>query len=209
MERRSGVHTFEIDWGYDEPLGVHVLETGVATVLFGAGAEASAEAVTNIATTQGVDAVVVEHGDGDHYGGVPALRAAVEDIEVAVPAGDAGFLEEAGIDVDRALEAGDTVWGIETVPTPGHTPDNMAYVHEDVLVAGDTVVGADSAFAASGNWSGPLAPCTPDYNHDDKRTRESIPALADFDVEVVLVSHGQNVTGEGSAAIDRLVADLD
>lgn len=209
MEIEPGVHTYGVDWGYDEPLGVHVLETGEATVLFGAGAEASAAEVTEIATDHAVDAVIVEHGDGDHFGGVPALRETIDDLDVAVPAGDAAFLEDAGIEVDRPLDAGETVWGIETIATPGHTPDNMSYRHEDVLVAGDTVVGADSLFAAPGDWSGALAPCTPDYNDDDQLTRGSIPTLANYDVDLVLLSHGENVTAEGSAEIDRLVADLE
>ena len=208
MNLRDGVHSYDLDWDFDEPLGVHVLETGEATVLFGAGSEGAGDRVADIAAEHDVDAVVVEHGDGDHYGGVPALRAASDDLEVAVPAGDAAFLEDAGIAVDRPLEAGETVWGIETVPTPGHTPDNMAYRHEDVLVAGDTVVGADSLFAAAGDWSGALAPCTPDYNDDDQQTRESIPALGWYDVDVVLLSHGENVTAGGSGEIERLVADL-
>lgn len=209
MKLRDGVHSFDLDWDFDEPLGVHVLDTGDATVLFGAGSEGAGDRVADIAADHAIDAVIVEHGDGDHFGGVPALRAAIDDLEVAVPAGDAAFLEDAGIEVDRPLEAGETVWGIETIAAPGHTPDNMAYCHEDVLVAGDTVVGADSLFAAPGDWSGALAPCTPDYNDDDELTRESIAALGWYDVDVVLLSHGENVTAGGSAEIERLVADLE
>lgn len=208
MQIRPDIHAYDIEWGYDEPLGVQVIETDAATVLFGAGTEATAQAVTDIATDHGIDVVVVEHGDGDHFGGVPALREAISDLEVAVPAGDAQFLEEAGIDVDRPLDAGETYWGIETIPAPGHTPDNTAYLYEDVLVAGDTVVGAESIFAAAGDWSGAFAPCTPDYNADDAQTRESIGTLAEYDFEAVLVSHGENVTADGRAEIDRLLADL-
>jgi len=209
MNLRAGVDSYDLDWDFDEPLGVHVLDTGDATVLFGAGSEGAGDRVADIAAEHDVDAVVVEHGDGDHYGGVPALRAAIDDLEVAVPDGDAEFLEDAGIEVDRPLEAGEPVWGIEPIATPGHTPDNMAYRHEDVLVAGDTVVGADSLFAAAGEWSGALAPCTPDYNDDDQLTRDSIPTLGWYDVDVVLLSHGENVTAGGSGEIERLVADLE
>lgn len=208
MEVRTGVHTFDLAWDYDEPLSVHVLETAESTVLFGAGDESTAGELVDVAREHGVDAVVVEHGDGDHYGGVPALREAL-DVTVAVPAGDAKFLEDAGIEPDVRLDAGERFRGIETIAAPGHTPDNMAYLYGDVLVAGDTVAGVDSMFAAEGDWSGPLAPMTPDYNADDERARDSIGTLLEYDFEMVLLTHGSNVTGDGRGAVETLVADLD
>lgn len=209
VQIRQAVDAYEVDWGYDEPLGVQVIDTGDATVLFGAGSEGTAEAVTDIAADHDVDVVLVEHGDGDHFGGVPALRDALDDVEVAVPAGDAASLEEAGISVDRRLEAGETYWGIETIATPGHTPDNMSYLYEDVLVAGDTVVGTASEFAADGDWSGAFAPCTPDFNADDEQTRASIATLRDYEFDTVLVSHGANVKSGGREEIDQLIDDLE
>lgn len=208
VQIRPDVDAYEVEWGYDEPLGIQVIDTGDATVLFGAGTEGTADAVTDIAADHDVDVVLVEHGDGDHFGGVPALRDAIDDVEVAVPAGDASSLEDAGIAVDRRLEAGETYWGIETIATPGHTPDNMSYLYADVLVAGDTVVGTDSEFAAEGDWSGSFAPCTPDFNADDEQTRASISNLNDYEFDAVLVSHGANVQSGGREEIDRLIADL-
>lgn len=208
MQLRTGVHTFDLEWDYDEPLSVHILDTTDSTVLFGAGDESTADDLVDIAREHGVDAVVVEHGDVDHYGGVPALRDAL-DVPVAVPAGDATFLEDAGIDPDVRLDAGETYRGIETIPAPGHTPDNMAYLYGDVLVAGDTVAGADSMFAAAGDWSGPLAPMTPEYSADDEQARGSIRRLLDYEFDLVLVTHGSNVREDGRRAVETLVADLD
>ena len=208
MEIRSNVYGYELEWDYDEPLGVQVIETDEATILFGAGTEGTADELTEIAADHGVDVVLVEHGDFDHYDGVPSLREALGDVEVAAPAGDTEFLEEAGIEVDQPLEAGETYWGVETIATPGHTPDNMSYLYDDALVAGDTVVGADSPFAAEGDWSGAFAVCTPDYNADDEQTRESISVLTDYDFEAVLISHGENVAEGGREEIETLVEDL-
>ncbi len=209
MEIQSDVYSYGLEWDYDEPLGVHVIETDDGTVLFGAGTEETGDDLADIALEHGVDAVVVEHGDVDHYAGVPALRSAIDDIEVAVPAGDASFLTEAGIDVDRHLDAGERFRGVETIAVPGHTPDNMAYRYDDVLVAGDTVVGAASLFAADDDWTGPLAACTPDFNADDEQTRASISTLADSDFDVVLLTHGENVTEGGREAVETLIADLE
>lgn len=209
MQVRPGVDTYDLEWDYDEPLSVHVVETDEGTVLFGGGDESTADALVDVARDHDVDAVVVEHGDGDHYGGVPRLREALgSDLEVAVPAGDAGFLEDAGIEPDRRLSDGDRVFGVRAISVPGHTPDNMAYLHGDVLIAGDTVAGADSIFAAEGEWSGPLAAMTADYNADDARARGSVETLGGFDFDVVLVTHGSNVVEDGDEAVRALIADL-
>lgn len=209
MQLRNGVYSYGLNWHADEPLGVHVLETDGATILFGAGMDDTADQIVDIADTHEIDVVIAEHGDPDHYGGIPALRDAVANLTVAVPAGDASFLEDAGIAVDRPLEPEETVWGVRTIAVPGHTPDNMAYLYEDVLVAGDTIAGADSAYAAEDNWSGPFAVITPDFNADDARTRESVERLATYDFETVLLTHGNNVERDGDAAVEQLIADLD
>ena len=209
MQLRPGVDTYDLTWDRGEPLSVHVLETDEGTVLFGAGDEFTAEELTGIARDHGVDAVVVEHGDGDHYAGVPALRDALgPDLEVAVPAGDVQFLEEAGVEADVLLVDGEDYYGVRAISVPGHTPDNMAYLYDGVLVAGDTVAGAESQYAADGDWSGPLAVMTPDYNADDEGARENVARLRDYDFDVVLVTHGENVTEGGRGAVGSLLDDL-
>jgi glyoxylase-like metal-dependent hydrolase (beta-lactamase superfamily II) len=208
MEVTDGVYAHGLDWQYDEPLWVHVLKRPHATVLFGGGDESTAEQLVDLARDHGVDAVVVEHGDGDHFGGVPALREAL-DVEVAVPAGDADLLREAGIEPDVELTPTDEYHGVDCISAPGHTPDNMAYLAEGTLVAGDTVAGSDSMFAAEGSWTGPLAPMTADFNADDAQARESIPPLLEYDFEHVLVAHGSSVLSDGHGAVATLVEELD
>ena len=209
MGIRENVYSFDLEWGYDEPLSVHVIDTGEATVLFGGGAEETAAELVDIASEHGVDVVLVEHGDGDHFDGVPALREELPEIEIAAPAGDVPFLEEADIDVEHPLDAGETYWGVETISAPGHTTDNMAYRYQDVLVAGDTVVGATSIFAASGDWNGAFAVITADYNADDADARSSVETLLEYDFDTVLVSHGENVMEDGADEIETLVDDLE
>lgn len=211
MDVTDQVYTYDLPWsygGYDEPLSVHVVETDAATVLFGTGTADTAEDLLETIAGHDVDIALVEHGDIDHYGGVPSLREEL-DIEVAVPAGDADFLETAGIEADHLLDAGEEYWGIETISAPGHTPDNMAYLHEDVLVAGDTVCGSDSPFRAEGDWPGQLAPLAPELNNDDSLTLRSISNLLEADFEIVLTSHGQNALSEGYPEVAKLVEALD
>lgn len=208
MQVRPGVDTYDLAWNRGEPLSVHVVETAEGSVLFGAGDAYTAEELVQIARRHEVDGVVVEHGDVDHYEGVPALREALGEFEVAVPAGDARFLEEVGIEPDQLIEDGDRFYGITAIAAPGHTPGNMAYRHDGVLVAGDTMAGVDSQYAAPGDWSGPLVPMTPDYNADDAQARESIAGLLEHDFDVVLVTHGSNVLDGGDAAVQSLVDEL-
>jgi len=211
MDVTDTVHSYDIPWsygGYDEPLTVQVLETEAATVLFGSGTAETAADLLDAIEDHDIDVVIVEHGDIDHYGGVPALRDAF-DLEVAVPAGDADFLAEADIEADQLLEAGETYWGIETISVPGHTPDNMAYRYGEVLVAGDTVCGSDSPFCAEGDWPGKLAPLTAELNNDDSLTLRSIPTLLDYEFDVVLLTHGQNVLEDGYAEVEALVEALE
>ncbi len=208
MQVRPDIYTYDLDWQFDEPLSVHVVETDAGAVLFGGGDESCAEGVADVARDHDVRYVVVEHGDGDHYGGVPRLRTAV-DPQVAAPEGDAPALREAGIEPDRLLAAGDRYRGALAVGAPGHTPGNLAYLHDGVLVAGDTVAGVDSTFAGVGDWSGPLAVLGQDYNADDVQARESVRRLLDHDFETVLVSHGENVVEGGREAVATLVEDLE
>ncbi|GAA0236004.1 hypothetical protein [Haladaptatus pallidirubidus] len=84
----------------------------------------------------------------------------------------------------------------------------MSYRYEDVLVTGDTVMGADSIFAASDGWSGDLADIQPRFSGDDEKIRATIPILFDYDFDAVLVSHGSNVETGGSEVIETLVEDL-
>lgn len=210
MQVAPGVSTHAIEWSYGEyvePLSVHVVESGATTVLVGGGDESIAEEVLDVARTAAVDVVLVEHAHVDHYGAVPAIREAM-DVEVAIPAGDADALRRVGIEPDVTLEDGDQRWGIEAIATPGHTPGNMAYRAGDVLLAGDTVVGSDSVFAATDDWTGALAVIEARFNDDDVETRRSVARLRAADVDTVLVSHGSHVLDGGGEAIETLCGDL-
>ena len=208
MQVRDHVHAYDIRWdAHDEALGFAVVEAPEETVLFGTGVEEMADELDDIVERHGVTAVVVEHGDRDHYEGAPGLQAR-HDLPVAVPAGDAHRLREAGVEPDVEFAVGEPIWGIETIPAPGHTPDNASYRHGDVVIAGDTVVGADSGFAAPGDWSGPLAMVIADYSEDDAEARGSVSTLLDHDFDALLVTHGSNVLADASAAVETLVEDL-
>ncbi|MGM0397540.1 MAG: MBL fold metallo-hydrolase [Halobacteriota archaeon] len=211
MNIRDGVYAYDLPWGWgdiEEALSVAIVETGEATVLFGTGDDSTADDLRAVVQDHTVDVAVAEHGDVDHFGGIPALREEF-DLTVAIPAGDTQFLDDAGVHYDVEMEAGETYWGFETIGVPGHTPDNLAYLYEDVLLAGDAVCGSDSAFAMDGDWPGALAPLADDFNADTAQTLESVSLLTGNDVETVLTAHGQNVLEDGEAEIATLVEAID
>lgn len=211
MNVRDDVYAYDLPWSWgevEEPLSVAIVESDEATVLFGTGDDSTEDDLLEVAREHDVDVAVAEHGDVDHFGGIPALRAEL-DPTVAIPAGDARFLDEAGVHYDVEMAAGETYWGVETIGVPGHTPDNLAYLYEDVLLAGDAVCGSDSAFAMDGEWPGELAPLAEDFNFDTDQMLEIVSVLAEYEVETVLTAHGQNVLDGGDTEIDRLVAAIE
>lgn len=208
MQLREGVETFQLRWPEGpEPLSVHVIETGEATLLFGTGTASTADQLTALLKGRGVDVAVIEHGDADHYGGAATLREQLG-CAVAAPAGDEDLLREADVPVDHWLEPAETYWGVETRTFPGHTPGNMAFRYEDVVVAGDTVVGRDSSFAGPDTGTGPLAVIDDEYSADPELARESARALAQLEADVLLVTHGSNVEGGATLALTTLGKEL-
>lgn len=203
MRVKPGVYTYDLEWeSFGEPLSVHVVEAE-GTVLFGGGDASTSDALVEIARDHGVDAVVVEHGDPDHYMGVPHLRESEPGIDVAVPERDASFLRDDGVEPDVTLEPGDKYFGVEVVAAPGHTPGNASYVYDDVLVAGDTVVGADSEFARPPPSD--LSVIESDWNADDEEAVASVANLLEHDFETVLVTHGSNVLENGRQEVENVV----
>lgn len=191
-----------------EPVGVHFVESD-QRVLFGTGYAATATQLRR-ELPAAPDVVVVEHGDPDHYGAVPALRDAYDDLTVVAPLDDSERLSEAGIEVDDYLVDGDTVSGFEAVHIPGHTPGNMSFVHaaRGLLVVGDSFVSADSEIAAPGEWSGAFAPLRAEYNSDFEQLCGSLGRLADFSFDTALLTHGADRVGDAEREVRALLSDV-
>lgn len=225
MEIRPGVYSYDLEWDLEVPLTVQVVETDAATIMLGGGKAQTADQQLDLIDRHDVDIVLVEHGDGDHFEAIPAIQAE-RTVEVAAPAEDVAFVEgrrgwdrsenrktpvetpdgDTGVVVDHELAPGECYWGLQTIATPGHTPGNMAFLYEDVLFAGDTVVGHN--MSDTHDWSGPLALLPSHQQADPDRARESVRTLLDYDFEVVLITHGDNVIEDGHDAVATLVADL-
>lgn len=193
----------------NEPVSVHVLDDEAA-VLFGTGFEAGVDRlIEDLDAIGGIDVVVVEHGDPDHFDALPSL-VEVYDPTVAIPAADADALAKVEVSPDVELEHGEHRWGVETIHVPGHTPGNMSFLHDDsgTLFVGDTFVHRNSFAAAPGDWSGEFAPIKPGLNAADEAARANIADLLDYEFDVALLTHGLNVYEDAHDELETLVDDL-
>lgn len=195
-----------------EPIACHVVD-GEETVLFGTGYGFSTpDLLEHLDEFGGVDVVVVEHGDSDHFGAVPGVMERYDDVTLAVASGDEGALLRVYEDItpDVLLRDGDVRWGFHAIRVPGHTYGNFAFhdPNRDLLVAGDTVVASDSDIAAKGAWSGALAPPADRFNANTEKARENLVRLAPYEFDGALLTHGDDVLSDADYEFERLLGDL-
>ena len=127
---------------------------------------------------QPVRRITLTHAHVDHTGSLDALRQALPDAELVLPARTAVFLAgdtsllpgepqvplrgnfvTAEAKADRTLQPGDSLGSLRVIAAPGHSPDQVAFFDErdGTLIAGDAFQTL-GGFAVSGvmRWRFPL-----------------------------------------------------
>jgi len=99
-------------------------------------AEHVAALIAELEQRGGLGGIALTHHHADHTGAVPAIRARYPDAPVAAADNDA----------DIRLSDGSVFGPLETVRTPGHAPDHLAYVTGTAAFTGDAVLGKGSVF---------------------------------------------------------------
>lgn len=176
--------------------GVVVVDTG------NPGSEADIEAgLTRLGLDwTAVGHVIFTHEHPDHIGSARAVLTNAASAEAFAGADDIP-----SIDSPRQVNAvgdGDTVFGLDIVTTPGHTPGHIS-VHDPVarfLVAGDALNGEPDG-------GGVLGP-NPEFTPDMETAIESAAKLARLDFDDAYFGHGEPLIGGASAAVSELVASL-
>ena len=143
--------------------------------------------------------LIVTHADPDH---VEAFDATVEryDLETWVP-------EEADLDAehdpDHRYGDREQIGRFETVSVPGHTPGSSALADEDanILVAGDTLVGADWR----GLPEGYLVPPPEGFTEDPVAAERNLDRLLRYEFDTALVYHGSSVFENASEKLDAFL----
>jgi len=171
-----------------------IVDTGVS----GSEGEIEASLAVLDLTWSDVAHVVVTHLHGDHQGSLPAV------MNLATGAtGYAGTLDIPEIASPRelvALEDGDSVFDLEIIATPGHTPGHISVYDRagGLLVAGDAMNGAN----------GGVIGANPDFTPDMASANASIKKMADFAFDTVVFGHGDPVVGSASDQVTQLAAGL-
>lgn len=190
-ELSDGIHAIEFDH-----IRVFVLEDrpdGTVTLVDAAFPD-DGETLAEIIETEfdGLDRVLITHGDEGHFGGVPALIDRF-DPKLAVPAGAKHFSEAIGVVPDVEFVDEDRLDGsIRAIEIPGHTEATTALLLEDdeTLIAGDVLEGSDRRGLPPG-YLVPPAEQFNDYSH--AAAERNLVKLFDYDIETVLVHHGTSV----------------
>lgn len=143
--------------------------------------------------------LIITHGDPDHVGGYEAVLAEY-DLEVHVP-------EKIKVSFDREPDNrfgdGEAIGPFETIFVGGHTPGSSAVVDPDrgVLIAGDTLVGAD--------WRGlpPGYPLTPPeyFSADVAEAERNVERLLRHDFDSALVFHGSSIVENAHGKLNDFV----
>ncbi len=142
--------------------------------------------------------VLVTHKHPDHQGSLESVLSKAPDAQWYAGAEDMPAIsaQTEGI----VVADGETVFDLEIIATPGHTPGHIAVLDPagGILVAGDALNGAD----------GGVIGANPDFSEDMQLANASIRRLAGFDYDVVLFGHGEPLLEAGSSAVSDLAATL-
>lgn len=208
--------------GLARTMNVYLVRDGAGVVVFDAGEKGMAGAIAAAARDRGgITRVVLGHGDTDHRGAAPALRAAGVRIEchpdaVAQASGSGGrdywrpqelpldvrllhgfshrFVWDGGpVEIDGTVREGDVVAGFEVVALAGHAPGLIGLWRDR-----DRVALVSDCFYMTDMHGRPQPPAVPvdAYNLDTEQARASIRKLAALRPAIVGPGHLGPLTGD-------------
>jgi glyoxylase-like metal-dependent hydrolase (beta-lactamase superfamily II) len=157
--------------------------------------------------------VIVTHHHGDHRGNLPAVMTLASEATGYAGAADIPVIEEAEA-LPRRLTAvgdGDTVFGLDIIETPGHTPGHICALDPvgNFLVTGDALNGSDwPGYGTHADETSVLLGPNPTFTDDAAEADESIMKLTGYSFDTALFSHGSPVIGDASEQIAELAANL-
>lgn len=180
-------------------VSAYVLARGNSAAIVDTGVAGSAEAIGATLGELGlnygdVDHVLLTHHHSDHTGSIGEV------LEMAVNA--TAYAGEADVPSIAAnvtgLAGGEDIFGLEMVPTPGHTLGHMAAIDHQagLFIAGDAIFTEGGAAV-----EGPER-----FFMSVAESRRSIAAVAALSFNTLLVGHGDPIEGGADAAVAALAA---
>lgn len=149
--------------------------------------------------------VIVTHRHGDHVGNLGNVMNAAPDATGYAGAGDVDAIRS-----PRPLQVvgdGDTVFGLEIIETPGHTPGHISVLDRmnALLIAGDALNGAGSGVEGADSGVGGA---NPQFTADMAIANDSILKLAGLSFDTIVFGHGTALEEGGASAVAELAAGL-
>lgn len=187
-------------------VSAYVLARGNAAALVDSGNPGSVEAIGATLADLGlhygdVAHVILTHHHPDHVG---SLAGVLGEAPTAIAyAGEADIANISAPNPLQALADGDTVFGLEVVHTPGHTPGSISVFDPGIglLVAGDALNGNADGTAVTGP--------NERFTADMDTALASVRRLAELDgVEAAAFGHGNPVRSGAGALLGELAASI-
>lgn len=219
MELADGVYAFPQTItrnGGEATFHPAAVETGRGVLLVDVGFPHAVDQLEDNLAAVGHDwedvwGVLLTHQDGDHAGGVAAVRERVDPVLFAHPESapyvdgrlDPIKSDEGGryppVPVDVEVTDGTTVRTVagpmEVIFTPGHAPGHLSlYLPDEKLL-----LAADALRSVGGTLAGP----NEEFTVEMEVAVDSVGHLADHDIERTLCYHG-GLVEEGTGAIARI-----
>jgi len=140
--------------------------------------------------------VILTHKHNDHVGSLADIMDLAPDAT-----GYAGAEDIPSITTPRPINPvrdGDTVFGLQVVTTPGHTPGSISVYDaaNGIVVAGDALI----VEGGSPNYPGAQ------FTEDMDEARRSVAKLGALTFETLLVGHGEPIEGGAGEAVAELAA---
>jgi hydroxyacylglutathione hydrolase len=212
--------------GLARTMNAYLVRDGDGVLVFDAGEKGMAGAIASAAAELGgITRIVLGHGDTDHRGSAPALRALADVVchpnAVAQAEGSGGrdywdmsllpldvrlghgflhrFVWDGGpVTIDGTVREGDELAGFRVIDLPGHAPGQIGLWRES-----DRVALVSDCFYCTDMHGRPQPPAAPveAYNLDTAQAKRSIAKLAALEPRVVLPGHLGPVQGPDTVAL--------
>jgi len=209
VEVTKGVHAIDLSEVEGLPLECYLLNCDEGLILIDTGMRPSAiERIEKELKTIGKDwkdikICLITHRHGDHIKNLKRVKE-LTDAEIIVHEGDAEAIErETGVEVKgvgdgyRLPHCG----GIVLVHVPGHTDGNCCYYlpEKKAIIVGDTIFADEK---------GELIPPPEKYSQDPERAKREIKRLLNYDFNILLLTHGENILKDAKEKIKELCLKL-
>lgn len=204
VEAVKGVHVIDLSGVAGLPLECYLLNCDEGVVLIDTGMDPSAierieRELKDIGKDWGdIKVCLITHKHGDHIRNLKKVKE-LTDAEVIAHRGDVEAIErETGVKV-KGVEDGYRLpycGGIVVIHVPGHTDGNCCYYLPErrCMIIGDTLFRDDR---------GELIPPPERYSKDAEMARREIKRLLNYDFDVLLLTHGENILHDARAEIEN------